>query len=40
MFKALPNARWVDVAGAGHASNLTHPEPVNAAIQAFLNEQH
>ena len=37
MFKALPNARWVDVAGAGHASNLTHPEPVNLAIEQFLN---
>ena len=25
------------VAGAGHASNLTFPEPVNAAIRAFLD---
>jgi len=25
---------WVP--GAGHASNLTHPEPVNAAIAGFL----
>jgi len=24
------------VPGAGHASNLTHPEPVNAALAAFL----
>ncbi|MBV8247752.1 MAG: alpha/beta hydrolase [Comamonas sp.] len=40
MFKALPHARWVDVPGAGHASNLTHPEPVNAAIKAFLAELH
>ena len=40
MFKALPNAKWVDVAGAGHAANLTHPEPVNAAIQQFLDQLH
>jgi pimeloyl-ACP methyl ester carboxylesterase len=26
----------VRVAGAGHASNLTHPEPVNAAIAEFM----
>ncbi len=25
------------VGGAGHASNLTHPEPVNRAIEAFLD---
>ena len=37
MFKALPHAQWIDVPGAGHASNLTHPEPVNAAIQSFLS---
>lgn len=30
---ALP---LVLVDGAGHAANLTHPEPVNAAIAAFL----
>ena len=36
MFKALPHAQWVDIPGAGHASNLTHPESVNAAIQSFL----
>ena len=27
----------VKVEGAGHASNLTHPEPVNRAIEAFLS---
>ncbi len=33
----LPGARpLVLVEGAGHASNLTFPEPVNAAIKAFL----
>lgn len=36
MFKGLPHAQWVDVPGAGHAANLTHPEPVNAAISQFL----
>ncbi len=35
----LPGARpLVRVPGAGHASNLTHPEPVNAAIGRFLDE--
>ena len=40
MFKGLPQARWVDVVGAGHASNLTHPEPVNAAMEEFLAGLH
>ena len=35
----LPNARpLVRVPGAGHAANLTHPEPVNVAIERFLSE--
>lgn len=35
----LPNARpLVRVPGAGHAANLTHPEPVNEAIARFLEE--
>ena len=33
----LPGCKGVvRVEGAGHASNLTHPEPVNEAIAAFL----
>jgi 3-oxoadipate enol-lactonase len=33
----LPGCRGVlRVAGAGHSSNLTHPEPVNRAIEDFL----
>ncbi|HEV7679368.1 MAG TPA: alpha/beta hydrolase [Candidatus Dormibacteraeota bacterium] len=33
----LPNCeRLVLVPGAGHASNLSHPEPVNAALGDFL----
>ena len=36
MAHSLPHAQWVDIAGAGHAPNLTHPVPVNAALQAFL----
>lgn len=37
MADALPNAGPVVVVpGAGHAANLTHPEPVNAAIRPFL----
>ncbi len=34
----LPAAEpMVPIPGAGHASNLTHPKPVNAAILAFLD---
>ena len=36
MHDALPQARMVVVPGAGHSSNLTHPEPVNAALTEFL----
>lgn len=32
----LPAGELVEVEGAGHASNLSHPEPVNAAIKEFL----
>lgn len=35
----LPRARpLVRVPGAAHAANLTHPEPVNAAIARFLSD--
>jgi len=35
----LPNGRTlVQIPGAGHSSNVTHPEPVNAAIRRFLEE--
>jgi pimeloyl-ACP methyl ester carboxylesterase len=34
----LPAARpLVLVEGAGHASNLSHPDPVNTAVRAFLD---
>ncbi|MBX6420394.1 MAG: alpha/beta hydrolase [Nevskia sp.] len=36
MAARLPHAEWVTIPGAGHASNLTHPAPVNAAIERFL----
>ncbi|MDE2148469.1 MAG: alpha/beta hydrolase [Gammaproteobacteria bacterium] len=32
----LPNAKLLTVPGAGHASNLTHPQDVNTAIERFL----
>ena len=32
----MSHARLVKVPGAGHASNLTHPEPVNRAIDEFV----
>ena len=38
MAKALPRAQWVEVPGAGHAANLTHPQPVNLAIERFLEQ--
>jgi len=36
--QGLADSRLAVIAGAGHAANLTHPEPVNAAIEAFLGE--
>lgn len=36
MADAIPNAQLIVVPGAGHASNLTHPQAVNPAIEAFL----
>ncbi|HUY86701.1 MAG TPA: alpha/beta hydrolase [Acidimicrobiales bacterium] len=37
----LPGARpMVIVQGAGHASNMSHPEQVNSAIQGFLRSLH
>ena len=37
MADGLKNAQVVVIPGAGHAANLTHPEPVNAALKAFLS---
>jgi len=34
----MPDAELVVIEGAGHAANLTHPEPVNAAIERFLGQ--
>ena len=36
MAATLPDARLVVVPGAGHAANLTHPQAVTPAIEAFL----
>jgi pimeloyl-ACP methyl ester carboxylesterase len=33
--RRMPNTELFVVEGAAHAPNLTHPEPVNAAISAF-----
>jgi len=39
LFASLPNAkRMVCVEGAAHGANVTHPEPINAAIREFLAE--
>lgn len=38
LVEGLPLAMPLElVPGAGHAANLTHPEPVNAALRAFLD---
>ena len=34
--EGLAHADLVVIQGAGHAANLTHPEPVNAAIKRFI----
>jgi pimeloyl-ACP methyl ester carboxylesterase len=38
MAAALPNARFVEIAGAGHLSNLEAPEAFNHALTTFLHE--
>lgn len=37
MADKLPDAELVTVAGAGHAANLSHSQPVNQALEAFLS---
>jgi pimeloyl-ACP methyl ester carboxylesterase len=32
----LPNVRFAEIEDGGHMSPLTNPEPVNAAVEAFL----
>jgi pimeloyl-ACP methyl ester carboxylesterase len=36
---ALPDAELVVIEGAGHASNLSHPDLVNPHIERFLSER-
>jgi pimeloyl-ACP methyl ester carboxylesterase len=38
MAAAMPNARLVEVPGAGHTSNLENPAFVNEAIRAFVDD--
>ncbi len=38
MADSLPQARMVVIPGAGHAPNLTHPQPVNEALLDFLRQ--
>lgn len=35
---ALPQSTLAVIDGAGHAANLTHPDAVNLALEAFLAE--
>lgn len=40
LYKSLPNAkRMVPIEGASHGANVTHAEPVSAAIKQFLDEE-
>lgn len=36
LHEAIPEAELVEIPGAGHMAPVTHPEPVNAAIEAHL----
>ena len=36
MAEAMPQARYVEIEGAGHAANLMQPAQVNAAMERFL----
>jgi len=36
---ALPNPSFAEIADGGHMSPLTNPEPVNAAVEAFLEKE-
>jgi len=38
LMAVLPDARRVDLAGLGHMGPVTHPQPVNEAVGAFLAE--
>jgi pimeloyl-ACP methyl ester carboxylesterase len=33
---AIPNARYVEIPAASHMAPLEKPEPVNAALDSFL----
>lgn len=34
--RTLPSCKVVEIAGAGHMSPITHPEPVNAAVEEHI----
>ena len=36
MADKIPDAELVVIPGAGHAANLSHPDPVNQALDNFL----
>jgi pimeloyl-ACP methyl ester carboxylesterase len=37
LHQALPGSRYVELAGAGHISNLDQPEGFNRAVREFLS---
>jgi pimeloyl-ACP methyl ester carboxylesterase len=39
LVSAMPRARLAPIAGAGHMSPMTHPDPVNAAIAGHLRHR-
>jgi len=40
LLPVLPNVRVEEFDGVGHMGPITHPEPINAAIERFLDEVH
>jgi pimeloyl-ACP methyl ester carboxylesterase len=36
MADAIPGARWVEIARAGHSSTIEEPDAINAALDGFL----
>jgi pimeloyl-ACP methyl ester carboxylesterase len=40
LLPVLPHARVQEFDGVGHMGPITHPEPINAAIERFLDDVH
>jgi pimeloyl-ACP methyl ester carboxylesterase len=40
LLPVLPHARVQEFDAVGHMGPITHPEPINAAIERFLDDVH